>query len=1094
MRVKLPPVFSVHSKTRIGTVSQMIEPSYVVDCEAVRFTIDKTSGFVLINESGDEFAYLFTSKPKTADFANKLPVLVCKVIDWESPEIDVTDGQWLEHPSLSVLKIKEGQSELALKSWFGAFSFALESSEHSVIGLRKPQLGALHAVHSHWSVGRDTATIVMPTGTGKTETMLSVLVSCMCKRVLVVVPSDALRTQISAKFETLGVLKLPGNRILSDTAIRPVVGRLTSGPKSVEEVDAFFSQCNVIVTTNQLLAGLKAEAQSRIADVCTHLFIDEAHHAEAPTWRSFRQLFSGKSVLQFTATPFREDGQKIDGSLIYVYPLKTAQEEGYFRPIKFQPINEFNGDRGDRKIAEAALKALDEDLTGKHIVMARVDSRQRAEKIFELYRSLGKYEAIMIHSGLPAAEVKAQKQKLFDGRARIVVCVDMLGEGFDLPELKIAAFHDIRKSLSVTLQLAGRFTRVREDLGNALFITNIALVEVREELRLLYTREPDWNSLLPELSSGAIDDELMSKAFFGGFERFLDEVPLQSLCPASSMVVYKTNCVSWKPKNFKKGFRRLSSRDKLFSSLNVAQNTLVVLAATEGGVRWSDVESIRETNWELFIAIWDSELELLYLHGSGINGEYKEFAKGLCGDDVKLVVAPQLFRVFDGVNRLVMNNVGLEEHLGRQVRYTGRMGSDVEAQIGSSARRTAKRSVLAGTGYREGARVTVGAAKRGRVWSNLHLRVDSFGEWARFLGKKIADDSIDSDAILAGTLKPVQINATPKLAAITVEWPEEVFQRSLNVAVVSGPRVVDVNANHIDISVASRADDEPIIIKFTSEQWSSGYLLALTGTEDDCDFKFLHHDGIKLNISLGEKETVSLADFLTEYPPVIWFADGSSLEGTEFTELPNASLLPYRTETFEIVDWTGVDITAESQGEAKKSGTIQFKVIELLKSDLSYKVIFDDDGAGESADIVAIRVIEEEVRTYLEVELYHLKYSKEKPGGRVEDLYVVCGQAQRSATWLVSNQRKVEFFTHLLSREDSRMTKGKSTRFERGDTDTLLELRSMARRHDVRIKAYVVQPGLSKEKATESQLRLLAVTERYLSDTYAIPFSVICSK
>jgi hypothetical protein len=29
----------------------------------------------------------------------------------------------------------------------------------------------------------------------------------------------------------------------------------------------------------------------------------------------------------------------------------------------------------------------------------------------------------------------------------------MLGEGFDLPELKIAAFHDIRKTLAVTLQL-----------------------------------------------------------------------------------------------------------------------------------------------------------------------------------------------------------------------------------------------------------------------------------------------------------------------------------------------------------------------------------------------------------------------------------------------------------------------------------------------------------------------------------------------------------------------------------------------------------------------------------------------------------------
>jgi superfamily II DNA or RNA helicase len=55
----------------------------------------------------------------------------------------------------------------------------------------------------------------------------------------------------------------------------------------------------------------------------------------------------------------------------------------------------------------------------------------------------------------------------------------MLGEGFDLPELKIAAFHDIRKTLAVTLQLAGRFTRARHDLGDATFIANLADVDVR---------------------------------------------------------------------------------------------------------------------------------------------------------------------------------------------------------------------------------------------------------------------------------------------------------------------------------------------------------------------------------------------------------------------------------------------------------------------------------------------------------------------------------------------------------------------------------------------------------------------------------------
>jgi hypothetical protein len=39
----------------------------------------------------------------------------------------------------------------------------------------------------------------------------------------------------------------------------------------------------------------------------------------------------------------------------------------------------------------------------------------------------------------------------------------------------------------------------------------------------------------------------------------------------------------------------------------------------------------------------------------------------------------------------------------------------------------------------------------------------------------------------------------------------------------------------------------------------------------------------------------------------------------------------------------------------------------------------------------------------------------------------------------------------------------------------------------------MVQPGLSIAAATRSQLTLLAVTERYLSDTYEVPLGVYCS-
>ncbi|MRT30450.1 hypothetical protein [Herbaspirillum sp. CAH-3] len=290
-----------------------------------------------------------------------------------------------------------------------------------------------------------------------------------------------------------------------------------------------------------------------------------------------------------------------------------------------------------------------------------------------------------------------------------------------------------------------------------------------------------------------------------------------------------------------------------------------------------------------------------------------------------------------------------------------------------------------------------------------------------------------------------------------------------------------------------RNDSDPIVLKVFSENWHALYRLDLIGGDDDCDFSFTHVGGSKPFITPGSRsEAVLLSEFLTEHPPTIWFANGSSLEGTEFTELPPATLLPYRTELLIPVDWSGIDVTAESQGLSKKADTIQHKVIRMLQGDASYRVIFDDDGSGEAADIVAIRVIEEEVRTYLEVELYHLKYTSKEPRNSVDDLYVVCGQAQRSATWMASQGRRTDLFVNLLRRNQSRIDAGKVSRFERGDSAALLEIKNMSRSFDMRLKVFVVQPGLSKVSATENQLRLLAVTERYLSDTYGITFGVMC--
>lgn len=50
-------------------------------------------------------------------------------------------------------------------------------------------------------------------------------------------------------------------------------------------------------------------------------------------------------------------------------------------------------------------------------------------------------------------------EQLENGELDGIICVNMLGEGFNFPQLKIAAIHSPHRSLSVTLQFVGRFAR-----------------------------------------------------------------------------------------------------------------------------------------------------------------------------------------------------------------------------------------------------------------------------------------------------------------------------------------------------------------------------------------------------------------------------------------------------------------------------------------------------------------------------------------------------------------------------------------------------------------------------------------------------------
>ena len=124
---------------------------------------------------------------------------------------------WLWHKALEQFAAelaKKGWELIAKEinaSWQGQFNYRSEIQDRrgKVIqkGLRPPQIGGLHAIGMHWSLYHQPATVVMPTGTGKTETMLAALATFVQESLLVVVPSQVLRDQTARKFASFGLLR-----------------------------------------------------------------------------------------------------------------------------------------------------------------------------------------------------------------------------------------------------------------------------------------------------------------------------------------------------------------------------------------------------------------------------------------------------------------------------------------------------------------------------------------------------------------------------------------------------------------------------------------------------------------------------------------------------------------------------------------------------------------------------------------------------------------------------------------------------------------------------------------------------------------------
>lgn len=1094
MLIKLPEkinTYKIGNKTKRNFIYHLVVPFQELELNIT--ILDRTS-IKAEDEAGIQ--YFLTSKKTHVPEEYEYVVQIEKFTRNSIQNNQVVSVKWLKHPEIKIFNPFE-----IIDTWKENFNFKKEDQLNGILGLRNPQIGATHALMGRLTNAKEIATVVLPTGTGKTETMLSVLVANQCDKLLVTVPSDPLRSQIAEKFRSLGLLVKPdknGKRILNSGAKYPIVGVLNTGFQSINELEAFFDKCNVVVSTMNLVSGSPLNQQVKLGKICSHLFVDEAHHSKAGNWDKFIKNFDKKKVIQFTATPYRNDGKFLDGDIVYNFTLKEAQEQGYFKTIDFLPVRVYEVEKADIEIAKKAVERLKEDRANgeDHLLMARCETKQRAEAVFDIYKQYSDLNPVIIHSGVRGrTEVK---RRIINKEHKIIVCVDMLGEGFDLPELKVAAFHDIRKSLPITLQFAGRFTRTSRDsnLGNASFIANLHQPNLDDEIALLYIKESNWNSILPELSQKATQEQIDLQKYLSGFENLNEaRIPYYDIRPAFSAVAYLNKTNSWSPRKFTEGIRGYEDYDYKFWDLNTEKKTLIILLGKKKVIDWGKFKDVYNIEWNLFIVYWETRENILFIHSSEKSGEYKELAKAIIGEDSVLIKDEQVFKSFYNLDRIKLYNLGLRKGLGKDISFQSYYGRGVQDGLSLSEEKSGVKNNLFGVGFERGEITSLGCSRKGRIWSYSRGTINQFSDWCIEVGSKLADPNIvdPEKIILANTITPKKVSVRPNLIPIMVDWNPRVFNENVSRFTITIQNQ-DFDLANTELNIFNTTLNKDLqfsldTIDGKSIIFTQKLSVKELNGEKVFDFEIENNSGEDVHIKQGSQDIESIEEYFNKNAPIFWFADGSNLSGYEYIKY-NEDFLSFPKEEIIPWDWTGVNLRQESEKFGNIITTsIQHYCFRKFLAEGEYDIVFNDDDSGEIADIVTIKNLAESI----EIEFYHLKFAiGGKVSNQIENFYEVCGQAQKSLRWKYKDE--VAFVSHLIRREVKKNKKSQ-TRFKKGAIEELESFQSQIKRtKPVNYKIFIVQPALSKQEVSDDILYQLGVVANHLKKEGNIDLKVIGSQ
>lgn len=358
--------------------------------------------------------------------------------------------------------------------------------------LREPQREAHRSVRNYFSQESGHVILQIPVGCGKTGIIATLPFGIAKGRVLVITPNLAIRQGVAEALDIASARNfLRKTNAIRDFSIGPYLTVLDGVDANMHDCDASHY---VVANIHQLASSADRWLPQFPSDYFDMIIVDEGHHNVAPSWIKVFEKFPNAKVISLTATPFRGDGERPIGRIIYRYPFVRAMVKGYIKQIhsrnvapseiyftykddvKRHTLDEVLALREEawfrrgvalspecnRHIVEASLRYLTEirERTGyRHQLIAVACSVDHARQVRSLYSERG-FSARELHSDMDKDTQDEIIQALKHGRLDCIVQVQMLGEGFDHPPLSIGAIFRPYRSLSPYIQFVGRIMRV----------------------------------------------------------------------------------------------------------------------------------------------------------------------------------------------------------------------------------------------------------------------------------------------------------------------------------------------------------------------------------------------------------------------------------------------------------------------------------------------------------------------------------------------------------------------------------------------------------------------------------------------------------